>query len=194
MLIYHVRSHHTTIKPYICPLSECDFSTVTKVGLKQHLLCNKHRDIMSVPLLNKILAMDTKRGQKETRLLAPRESKTGKRRRNSDSSNSSNTSNTSNTSNKSKWSNSPPIYPPHKKRKIMTHTECNSMQTYSNSAIYYNNLTNNQIQTIPIQTSPMPSNQIAYQTFYQYEYVAAPNTLGLDTDSFNYYCKNGFIA
>ena len=57
-LVYHTRTH-TQEKPYVCPIGDCGFATATKGNLKSHLQALGHKDVMSVNLLNTILAMDT---------------------------------------------------------------------------------------------------------------------------------------
>lgn len=70
-LVYHAR-RHTTAKPYVCPLPDCPFDTAAKGNLKSHLLSKQHKSVMTLPLLNTILSIDTVHARPETYLHPPR--------------------------------------------------------------------------------------------------------------------------
>merc|ERR1712096_241575 len=72
MMVNHVRTH-TGLRPYRCPLPNCNFGFSTKGILRQHLVSKKHREEISLDMLNAILSFDTKNGRPQVALRGPRD-------------------------------------------------------------------------------------------------------------------------
>ena len=72
MMVNHVRTH-TEERPYKCPLPNCLDAFTTKGILRQHLVSQRHRDSVSLQMLNHILSFDTKHGRPQQSLRGPRD-------------------------------------------------------------------------------------------------------------------------